>query len=189
MKTENTTMYHFRANDPFDQNWVVGNRFSVGNKFRNSLCCDVKPIDKNLSRIEQKIEYYKLLKDCETMFNIRETMLELFRSTKYPDLISRMNCVYFCDEQSILYWANMFPQNYELYKVIISGELFKSCPKFFADIERGATFEKIEKIADGYWNPNFMDAQYNYFAEYLFNNGTIEIVDKLNPQKVRDRYK
>lgn len=188
MKLENATMYHFHKIGVYDANWNIGNQFNVNDSFNNNLCYGVKTIDNNESLIDQKIDYYKLVEEDFGKFYIREVMLELFRTINFPDCISRMNCMYFCDEKSLLYWSSIFKFGYDLYKVTLNGEAFKSSSKLLPEMNEVYTYEQLEAFCNNYWKPNLMDENLNCFAEYLFQ-GNVIVKEKLDPEQIRSRYK
>lgn len=188
MKFVNKTMYHFHKKGVMDNMWKVGNNFFIDENFQNNLGEGIVPIDKDLSLIDKKIEYYKLIQSQESACYIREAMLELYREIYHPELISRMNCVYVCDEKSLLYWSNFLFGMYDLFRVTLNGEAFKSCSKFLPDMKELYTFEELKEQIENYWEPNFSDSNNDYFAEYLFQ-GHIYVNEKLDVEKVRNRYK
>lgn len=187
MNVVNKKMYHFHKKGFNDNLWIVNNGFNVSKTFSSNIFSDIKRIDKDASNIEQKIEYYKLLNTTSDKDYIREVMLELFRQLYYPDIVSRLNCMYFCDEKSLLYWSNMFFNNFDLYEVLLTGKLFKSSSKFLPSMDECYTFDKFKELSDIYWNPNFSDFNQNYFAEYLFQ-GHVRVKEKLDPDCIRNKY-
>ncbi|MBR5662599.1 MAG: hypothetical protein IKX00_02975 [Bacilli bacterium] len=185
MKLVNTTLYHFRDGRRKNNNWVVGNKFSVDEDYRNYICSGIEPIDTNTPLINKKIEYYSMANDINFAFTKAEKMLELRRSEKYPELISRFNCMYFCDIESLEYWSHKLPDHYELYEVILNGEAFKSSTLLFPFASNNCTYEDFLKLCDDYWNPN-MTEELNSYNEYLFQ-GSVFVSEKLDANKVRSR--
>lgn len=186
MKLVNKTLYHFRDGRRKNTNWMVGNEFVVDDTYKNFICSDIEPIDINSSLIDKKIEYYSMANDLSLAFDKAEKMLELRREEKYPDLISRLNCMYFCDKDSLDYWSHRFPSYYELYEVVLNGEAFKSSSVLFPFAPNNCTYEEFLKLCDNYWNPDLSDEGIINCGEYLFQ-GTVFVQEKLDASKVRSR--
>ena len=195
MELVNATMYHYKDKRRKSEKWLEGNEFIISKDYKSYECEQIVPIDKNLSLIDKKIEYYTLLKNdnkplkLADRVNIREKMLELYRSTYCPNEISRMNCMFFCDEQSVVYWDHMFPSYYDLYEVVLNGEAFKTSSKLLPilNCNRSYTYEEFFELCKAYWNPNLMDENLCCFSEYLFQ-GSVYVKEKLDKEVVRSRY-
>ena len=186
MKLVNTTLYHFRDGRRKNNNWMIGSEFTVDSSYQNYVCKDIEPIDSGLSLVEKKIEYYKMLRDNESPFNIGEKMLELYREEHYPEIIGRINCMYFCDEKSLEYWSHKFAPYYEVYEVVLNGDAFKSASILFPFGGSNCTYEEFLKLCDDYWNPNLSSEQVNECAEYLFQ-GKVFVREKLDIEQIRSR--
>ena len=195
MKLINATMYHFRDGRRKTGRWIEGNKFTIDKDYKSYICENITPIDKDLPLIDKKIEYYSLLKNDgkklnqSDRVNIREKMLELYRTTYCPNEVSRMNCMYFCDENSVTYWEHMFPSYYELYKVVLNGEAFKTSSKLLPILYSGKTYtyEEFCELCKLYWNPNLLDENLCCFAEYLFQ-GSVLVTEKMDKEAVRNRF-
>ena len=194
MELANTTLYHFKDRRIIDDNWNLGSTFIIDKNYKTYECRDIEPIDINLPEEDQMIEYYKMLNKTKKLSNddkfvIREKMLELYRSKHLSDEISRMHCMYFCDENSLMYWLRMFPSFYDIYEVRVNGIAFKSSAKLLPKIENNNkyTFKEMEQICQSYWNPNLMDENLCCFAEYLFQ-GEVYVRKKTDINSIRSRY-
>lgn len=187
MELINTTMYHFRNGDRFNQNWIVGNEFTVDNSYKNYICNDIIPIDPNLSDIEKKIEYYSMLRTEESEFVVGEKMLELYRSCNNPDLISRINCMFFCDAESLEFWRHKLPTEFTLYEVELNGEAFKSSTLLFPFASKSTTYEEFLSLCSEYWNPDFSDTSLNECSEYLFQ-GSVLVKNKISSSRIRNKH-
>ncbi len=187
MELKNKTLYHFRDGRRKNLNWMVGNEFIVDSKYKNYICSDVKRIDTDLSDVEKKIAYYKMLRDNETPFKIAERMLELYREEQCPDTIGRINCMFFCDEASLGYWCHRFGPYSELYEVELTGTAFKTSTLLFPFAGSNCTYEDFLKLCENYWNPDLTDEDLNDYAEYLFQ-GKVFVREKLDIEKIRNKY-
>lgn len=187
MKLINATMYHFRNGQRVNTNWIIGNEFLVDDSYKNYICNDINTIDPSLTDVEKKIEYYSMLKNNESPFIVGERMLELYREENCPDSIGRINCMYFCDENSLEFWANKFPDYYELYEVILSGEAFKSSPTLFPFGRANSTYEEFLSLCKEYWNPDLTSDVVDWSGEYLFQ-GKVFVRRKIDANMVRNRH-
>lgn len=195
MELKNATMYHFWDRRIISSNWSKGATFTIDKDYKTYECKDITPIDLNLPTVEKIIEYQKMLKNNDLLLTnndklvIREKMLELYRAKYLPNEISRMHCMYFCDENSLMYWRRMFPSYFDLYEVKLNGVAFKSSAKLLPHISNcnKHTFKEMEELCRAYWNPNLMDENLCCFAEYLFQ-GEVYVKKKTNVNNVRSRY-
>lgn len=185
MKLTNKTLYHFRNQNRKNNNWIAGNEFIIDSSYKNHICSDIIPINPSLSDIEKKIEYYTMLRQGESPFNIGEKMLELYRMDNCPGNISRLNCMYFCDEDSLEFWKHKLPSNYELYEVELNGEAFKSSSTLFPFSSRNCTYEEFLDLSFKYWNPDLSDKNINEYGEYLFN-GSVYVRERVNSKNIKE---
>lgn len=191
----NKKLYHYIDGRRYNPNWQEGTNFFVGKNYQNNVCKGITPINADEPLINKKIEYYTLLKNngqhltSNDKVVIREKMLELYRSMYCPKTISRMNCMYFCDEKSLIYWSHMFPSYYELYEVVLNGEAFKTSSTLLPIISNNYiyTFEEFIDLCNKYWNPNLMDENLCCFSEYLYQ-GEVYVNAKLDKEKVKNMY-
>lgn len=183
----NETLYHFRDGRRKNANWMVGNEFIVDDSYQCHTCGDVIPIDPDIPLIEKKIEYYSMSNDVNLSFDKAEKMLELCRTENHPELISRLNCMYFCDKNSLEFWSHKFPSYYELFEVVLNGEAFKSSSLFFPFAAANCTYEDFIRLCEKYWTPDLESEEVNEYNEYLFR-GSVFVRERLDINKVRNRY-
>lgn len=104
----------------------------------------------------------------------REIAVEEVRKTYYPDLISRISCIWLCDEQYLDYWKNKLAGAIRVFKVEIDGELFVTTNRLLPkDYD---SYEECMKKAHDYWNPKLRKDD---TKEYLFR-GNLTILEELN---------
>ena len=188
MELKNKTLYHFRDGRRKNPNWMIGSEFVIDDKYKNHACSKIKRIDSGLPDVEKKIAYYKMLKDMESPFNIGERMLELYREEQCPRTVGRINCMFFCDEESLEYWSHKFGPCPELYEVEVNGTAFKTSSILFPFAGSNCTYEEFLQLCESYWKPDLTDEELNSYAEYLFQ-GTVFVREKLDIEQVRSKYK
>ena len=201
MRVNNKEMYHLHHAHLYSDIWQVGNSFTVDDNFQayylnilkyfnsgvkfsdNEYIEFNKIIDYYLQIDQPKDVYIQMLKDASTLIrcaNIfkREMTLEEVRKEYYPKLPSRKHSIWLCDEKSLEFWKKELidekHQVLELYKLSVSGNLFKSSDSFLPDNTHG--YETNIKESHDYWNPLFKNEEEEKRAEYLFQ-GEVKILE------------
>ncbi len=204
MKVKDKIMYHYHKLGLYDDIWQVGNELVVDNNF-NSFCGSIvdkfttavkcengifsleKIIDKYLNDISIENVDLKtitnLLKASSAiitkadMYN-RELMLEKYRKENNPKLPSRLHSIWLADKESLNFWKEQLNggRNLTLYRVSVTGNLFKSSDSFIPDDE--LTAKEMYQVSSKYWNPVFSEDDLCK-AEYLFQ-GKVKVLEKIN---------
>ena len=204
MKVKDKVMYHYHRLGIYDDIWQVGNELLVDNNF-NSFCGSIvdkfttavkcengifsleKIIDKYLNDISIENVDLKtitnLLKASSAiitkadMYN-RELMLEKYRKENNPKLPSRLHSIWLADKESLNFWKEQLNggRNLTLYRVSVTGNLFKSSDSFIPDDE--LTAKEMYQVSSKYWNPVFSEDDLCK-AEYLFQ-GKVKVLEKIN---------
>ena len=112
----------------------------------------------------------------------REYILESVRQKYYPDLPSRYNSIWVCDEKSKDFWNSHLASNKVLYNVSLTGNLFKSSDEFIPDYRQELFV--MEELAHKYWNPKFETEEQENKAEYLFQ-GNVRVLKRINKRSTR----
>lgn len=193
MEVKDKIMYHYHKLGLYDDIWQVGNELVVDDNF-NSFCGSIvdkfttavkcengifsleKIIDKYLNDISIENVDLKtitnLLKASSAiitkadMYN-RELMLEKYRKENNPKLPSRLHSIWLADKESLNFWKEQLNggRNLTLYRVSVTGNLFKSSDSFIPDDE--LTAKEMYQVSSKYWNPVFSEDDLCK-AEYLF---------------------
>ena len=204
MEVKDKIMYHYHRLGIYDDIWQVGNELLVDNNF-NSFCGSIvdkfttavkcengifsleKIIDKYLNDISIENVDLKtitnLLKASSAiitkadMYN-RELMLEKYRKENNPKLPSRLHSIWLADKESLNFWKEQLNggRNLTLYRVSVTGNLFKSSDSFIPDDE--LTAKEMYQVSSKYWNPVFSEDDLCK-AEYLFQ-GKVKVLEKIN---------
>ncbi len=204
MKVKDKVMYHYHKLGIYDDIWQVGNELLVDNNF-NSFCGSIvdkfttavkcengifsleKIIDKYLNDISIENVDLKtitnLLKASSAiitkadMYN-RELMLEKYRKENNTKLPSRLHSIWLADKESLNFWKEQLNggRNLTLYRVSVTGNLFKSSDSFIPDDE--LTAKEMYQVSSKYWNPVFSEDDLCK-AEYLFQ-GKVKVLEKIN---------
>ena len=199
MEVKNKVMYHYHKLGLYDDIWQVGNELIVDSNF-NSFCGSIvdkfttavkcengifsleKIIDKYLNDISIENVDLKtitnLLKASSAiitkanMYN-RELMLEQYRKENNSKLPSRLHSIWLADKESLNFWKEQLNggRNLTLYRVSITGNLFKSSDSFIPDDE--LTAKEMYEVSSKYWNPVFSEDDLCK-AEYLFQGKVTE---------------
>ena len=204
MKVKDKEMYHYHHVEMYQDIWKVGNELNVDDNFKTSFLNVLKyyssavntesgkknafnrTIETYLKEDQDKEMYIQLLKEARRIISganmfTREMALEVVRKEKYPDLPSRKHSIWLCDEKGLDFWKNQLTSEghdkLDLYKVLVTGTLFKSSDSFLPDDYY--TYENMLKCADMYWNPKFENQIQEEKAEYLFQ-GKVKILEKVN---------
>lgn len=202
MEVRDKIMYHYHRLGIYDDIWQVGNEITIDDNF-NSYCGSI--IDKfstgvkcknGLVPLERIIDKYiddigvenidletitNLLKDSSAiitkanMYN-RELMLEKYRKEHNHDLPSRLHSIWLADKESLNFWKGQFSGKLKLYRVSVTGNLFKSSDSFIPDDE--LTAKEMYETSSNYWNPTFKEEDLCK-AEYLFQ-GKVKVLEKIN---------
>ena len=111
------------------------------------------------------------------MYN-RELMLEKYRKENNPKLPSRLHSIWLADKESLNFWKEQLNggRNLTLYRVSVTGNLFKSSDSFIPDDE--LTAKEMYQVSSKYWNPVFSEDDLCK-AEYLFQ-GKVKVLEKIN---------
>ena len=204
MKVKDKVMYHYHKLGIYDDKWQVGNELLVDDNF-NSFCGSIVDkfttavkCENGIFSLEKIIDEYlddigienvdlntitNLLKassDIITkadMYN-RELMLEKYRKENNPKLPSRLHSIWLADKESLNFWKEQLNggRNLTLYRVSVTGNLFKSSDSFIPDDE--LTAKEMYEASSTYWNPVFSEEDLCK-AEYLFQ-GKVKVLEKIN---------
>ena len=191
--------YHFQnyKNDL----WQEGNEFIVDNRFKSfgTFTFEHTPVykinDKKITDLmddanegklnrEELLELKEKTKACilDTKLNQRELILDVIREMFYKDLISRGNCLFLTDQDSLEFWKRQFVNtNPDLYQVLVTGKIFQSYNCLLPD--KYASIENQVKQAHAYWKRNIdlytKFHEHNYSdKEYLFQ-GHVKVLKKI----------
>ena len=206
MQVKDKIMYHYHKNGIHDDIWVVGNEFMVDETFQShyglilnlfSTAVTCNP-DNHLSSFGDVLDYYlkeevlekqdkemirKMLEESRKIIkNIdifkRELALEQYREKFHQDIPSRLNSIWVADSNQLNFWKKELNDNSILFKVSLTGTLFKSSDTFIPNNNLNM-IESFE-TAKNYWNPVFQTAEDEEKAEYLFQ-GKVKILSKVEP--------
>ena len=203
MEVSDKIMYHYHRLGIYDDIWQVGNEITVDDNF-NSYCGSIVDkfstgvkCKNGLVPIETIIDNYlydigvenidletitNLLKDSSAiitnanMYN-RELMLEKYRKEHNSDLPSRLHSIWLADKKSLNFWEGQLNgrRKLKLYRVSVTGNLFKSSDSFIPDDE--LTAKEMYEASFDYWNPTFKEEDLCK-AEYLFQ-GKVKVLEKI----------
>ena len=204
MKVKDKVMYHYHKLGLYDDIWQEGNeivvdnnfnsyygkiidKFSTGVKCANGIFSLDRVIDEYIDEIGIENVDIKtitnLLKDSSLIIkkiNIynRELMLEKYRRGNNPKLPSRLHSIWLADKESLNFWKEQLNggRNLTLYRVSVTGNLFKSSDSFIPDDE--LTAKEMYEASSKYWNPIFKKEDLCK-AEYLFQ-GKVKDLEKIN---------
>ena len=202
MEVSDKIMYHYHRLGIYDDIWQVGNEITVDDNF-NSYCGSIvdkfstgvkcvngifsldRVIDEyiddiglgnvDLNTIEDLLKCSSLIIKNINIYN-RELMLEKYRKENNPKLPSRLHSIWLADKESLSFWKGQFSGKLKLYRVSITGELFKSSDDFIPDDE--LTAKEMYETSSNYWNPTFKEEDLCK-AEYLFQ-GKVKVLEKIN---------
>lgn len=202
MKVENKEMYHFHNNKIYNDLWVVNNEIIVDDNFESAYLNVLKYfhnsvptkdggtesfdiiIDNYLSQEQNKETLIDMLKEASHIIFgmkifMRELALEEIRRQNYPNLPSRKHSIWLCDSNGIEFWKDQLSNHgqipIDLYKVLVTGNLFQSSDEFLPN--SFSNFETQLKEADNYWKAENIKEEYK--MEYLFQ-GKLKILEKVN---------
>ena len=203
MEVKDKIMYHYHKLGLYDDIWQVGNeiiiddnfnsyygtiidKFTTGVKCTNGIFSLDSIIDEyveeiGLENVDMKI-IINLLKDSSLIIkniNIynRELMLEKYREDNNPKLPSRLHSIWLADKKSLNLGGGQLNGSgkLKLYRVSITGNLFKSSDSFIPDDE--LTTKEMYEVSSIYWNPVFRKDDLEK-AEYLFQ-GKVKVLEKI----------
>ena len=202
MEVKDKIMYHYHRLGIYDDIWQIGNeiivddnfnsyygsiidKFSTGVKCVNGIFSLDRVIDEyiddiglgnvDLNTIEDLLKCSSLIIKNINIYN-RELMLEKYRKENNPKLPSRLHSIWLADKESLSFWKGQFSGKLKLYRVSITGELFKSSDDFIPDDE--LTAKEMYEASSTYWKPIFKEEDL-YKAEYLFQ-GKVKVLEKIN---------
>ncbi len=106
----------------------------------------------------------------------RELAFESIRKEFYPELPSRLNCIWLIPDnlQSLTFWKNVIPNGHQkIFKIVIDGKIHRAAQKWLI----GGTYSvnKWSSLAHSYWNG---EGSGNKEDEILFK-GKIKILEEL----------
>ncbi len=203
MEVTEKSMYHYHRLGLYDDIWQLESEITIDDNF-NSYCGSIvdkfstavkcknaiapleRIIDKYLDDIdienidlETTIDLLKASSIIITNANMynRELMLEQYRKENNPKLPSRLHSIWLADKKSLKFWKKQLQVNRKLvlYKVSVTGNLFKSSDSFIPDEE--LTAKEMYEAASNYWNPIFKKEDLCK-AEYLFQ-GKVKVLEKI----------
>lgn len=198
MLVENKEMFHFHKDNAYNNIWKQGNVIDneknyISDFYKRLLnfCANVETtkgdyehfsyiIAGYLKEDQDKEMYIRMLKDAKIFLEQyalvqREMVLEQIRKEAFPDLISRKNAIWLCDENQISFWQrNLGNNKLNLFKVSVTGNLFRTSDVYLPD--RDMNIIDSIKCAYNYWNPNFKNIDDNK-TEYLFQ-GKLKVLEK-----------
>ena len=204
MEVKDKIMYHYHRLGIFDKVWQVENEFIIDNCFNcfygeilNDFTTSVHSNpDNQLESFDKILSFYlnkenfkdldlefikKLLEESKRIIantNIykREKALEDCRKDFFPHLPSRLHSIWVADEYTLPFWKEQLKLDSILFKVSLTGELFKSSDCFIPDDDLNA-IESYE-FSKKYWNPIFGTEEQEEKAEYLFQ-GKVKILERV----------
>ncbi len=105
---------------------------------------------------------------------LREVILENHRKEYYPNLPSRANCIWVCENTSIDFWIKSLQiKDFEIFKLRLTGASHRASEKnLISDV---LNFCQYSKMAQEYWSPN-QDSGLD--SEIIFD-GQIEVLEIL----------
>ena len=141
--------------------------------------------------VDKELAKQMLLEAKQIIYNTnvcrREFALEQIRKEFYPHLPSRLHSIWLTDDENIDFWKEQLvsketlknnPNALELYKVNITGNLFKSSDYFIPNDE--VTMLEMMEQAKKYWNPDFINVEKALNGtEYLFQ-GKLKILRRID---------
>ena len=146
--------------------------------------------DDIFENVDKELGKQMLLEAKRIIYNTnvcrREFALEQIRKEFYPHLPSRLHSIWLTDSENIDFWKEQLvsketlennPNALELYKVSITGNLFKSSDYLIPDDE--LTMLEMKEQSKKYWNPDFINNEKALRGtEYLFQ-GKLKIMRRI----------
>lgn len=175
--------YHIhKTGNRYDNLWVPGNTFRVGNAERNEFIkyYDTTRIGVHFENgptipmceatekflklpIETQREIFpiylqqakKAIKDMGTY--IREAIFEEIRKEEFLSLPSRMKGIWVCDEKDISYWLDkLHAGDKDIFKVSLTGAMHRANPENL--ISDSFEHQMLREYARRYWNANDIES-------------------------------
>lgn len=133
--------------------------------------------------IENKEFLRKLLSTAKGIISntgvcLVENALEKYRQDFFENLPSRNHSIWLADESGLKFWQDSLgeKENLTLYKVSVTGTLFKSSDEFIPNSY--LTFDEMYEQAKEYWHPDFSKMTDESRIEYLFQ-GKMKVLTKV----------
>ena len=204
MEVKDKIMYHYHKQGLYDEIWQVGNEIivddnynsycgSIVDKFTTAVKCEngIFSLERIIGKYVDDIGIENV--DLETITNLlkasraiiinanmysRELMLEKYRKKHNHDLPSRLHSIWLADKKSLNFWEGQLKgrRKLKLYRVSLTGNLFKSSDSFIPDDE--LTAKEMYEASSVYWNPTFRKEDLCK-AEYLFQ-GKVKVLEKIS---------
>ena len=203
MGVKDKVMYHYHKIGIYDDIWQEGNEIIVDNNFNSyygriisnfNTAINLLPENKqisldkiieaylenknynNLDALKNLLQFSKNIIHNANIYN-RELMLEKYREDNNPKLPSRLHSIWLADKDSLNFWKGQLEgrSKLKLYRVSVTGNLFKSSDSFIPDDE--LTTKEMYEASSIYWNPVFRKDALEK-AEYLFQ-GKVKVLDKI----------
>lgn len=200
MEVQDYTMFHYHKLGLYDDIWVEGNALKVDEQFRSYYGTILERFSTSVSVSSNKkvsfdriIKQYlnqesidpnttrKLLEEARRIIintNIynREMNLEEYRKKCTPHLPSRLHSIWVTDAENLKFWEDQLSKTVSLalFKLSLSGNLFKSSDVFIPDDE--LCMNDMYLSSENYWNPTFQDSAEK--IEYLFH-GNVKILQRM----------
>jgi hypothetical protein len=196
MEINNKEFFHLKRTDTNSDYWEVGSKFHWNSR-PNHFGMNLFSLDLNFPLDSGKVPYRKAyekllsLPDIEknkrlfsyfqftnfalnrTSMMLREVVFEEYRKENCPNLPSRRNSIWVCQENAINYWKNAL-QTYNpvAYKLRLNGEMHVASEEsLYSDVQNvDQYFDQAKK----YWTPN---QPWTIDAEGIFD-GEIEVLGK-----------
>lgn len=200
-KVDDKIMYRLENNKYANENFYEGNEFIVDENYKSfayyffdtdpNLYCDMKnkrykifnTINDALNGFLGETEILDLSDSIKKYLNdesitVREYVLEHIRQIKYPNLISRKNCLFLSDKNDLIYWKNELYHNRSLYQVSVTGNLFCSYEYLLPRLDDSINKQEID--AKKYWEGKLPKGaiESGFNKEYLFQ-GKVKVLRKM----------
>lgn len=201
METVRNKFFHIHQINHFDYMWQVGAKLVIGNvknEFSNfydnvhfliqkdlkTMHCiqyleQVLEEQKNTSFVFIPLNDFKVNLDAfkESRAFIRESIFENVRQLMFPELPSRLRCVWLCEEKELELWRTKFPgKQLEIFEVEANGKIhFADAGWLFSDTISNS---QNREFAIKYWNGE--KALENEFKEKeILFEGEIKIIRRI----------
>lgn len=170
MQIKEQKFYHIHRKNYTDDKWYVGNEIIFSKEFYNAFFNYYIKI--NMMKSDSSVPNEVKIKEYALM--IRELVYEEVRSKYFNGLPSRRHCIWLCDETDVNLWKNTLQGEYDVYKVLATGNIHK-CYAGALDDEN-INYEILFNKAVAYWNGELIGNPEE--KEYLFE-GKIRILERL----------
>ena len=142
--------------------WVSGNQFTVSKDFLSCFGKELKDVNWELAKLSGDFV-------CK-----REIALEEIRRKNFPEEISRLHCIWLCDEKSIDYWTKILYG--DVFRVRVTGNIFQGSENYLFG-EESNSYEEILEGNQNYWKSSFYNPDDIWKREYLFQ-GKVKVLEK-----------